>query len=87
MLDCNSRADGRLFALLALADEELIEALGGRRRVELRQRYEAFASGNRAKSTRSHASVATTLATLAGYSTPGRLICSTSRAESVDCAS
>lgn len=36
VLDCNSRADGRLFALLALEDDELIAALGGRRREELR---------------------------------------------------
>jgi DNA processing protein len=39
VLDCNSRADGRLLALLALADEELIDALGGRRRSELRRRH------------------------------------------------
>jgi DNA processing protein len=39
VLDYSSRADGRLFALLALEDEELIEALGGRRRAELRLRY------------------------------------------------
>jgi DNA processing protein len=42
VLDCNSRADGRLFALLALEDEELIEALGGRRRAELRRHYADF---------------------------------------------
>jgi DNA processing protein len=42
VLDCNSRADGRLFGLLALEDEELIEALGGRRRTELRRRYAGF---------------------------------------------
>ena len=42
MLDYNSRADGRLLRLLALEDEELIEALGGRRRVELRRRYAGF---------------------------------------------
>ncbi len=42
VLDCNSRADGRLFALLALDDGELIEALGGRRREELRRRHAEF---------------------------------------------
>jgi DNA processing protein len=42
VLDCNSRADGRLFALLALGDEELIAALGGRRRAELRRRHAEF---------------------------------------------
>jgi DNA processing protein len=42
VLDCNSRADGRLFGLLALDNEELIEALGGRRRTELRLRYADF---------------------------------------------
>jgi DNA processing protein len=42
VLDCNSRADGRLFGLLALEDEELIEALGGRRRAELRRRHAGF---------------------------------------------
>jgi DNA processing protein len=42
VLDYNSRADGRLFALLALDDEELIAALGGRRRAELRQRHAEF---------------------------------------------
>jgi DNA processing protein len=42
VLDCNSRADGRLFGLLALEDEHLIEALGGRRRAELRRRYADF---------------------------------------------
>ncbi len=42
VLDCNSRADGRLFGLLALEDEELIEALGGRRRAELHRGYAGF---------------------------------------------
>jgi DNA processing protein len=42
VLDCNSRDDGRLLGLLALGDEELIEALGGRRRAELRRRYSHF---------------------------------------------
>jgi DNA processing protein len=41
-LDCNCRADGRLVDLLALPDEQLIEALAGRRRIELRQRYARF---------------------------------------------
>ncbi len=39
VLDCNCRADGRLHELLALADEELIAALGGRRRAALRAAY------------------------------------------------
>jgi DNA processing protein len=39
VLDCNSRADGRLLALLALDDEALIAAIGGRRRTELRRRH------------------------------------------------
>jgi DNA processing protein len=43
VLDCNSRADGRLFALLALEDEELISALGGRRRAELERRHDELA--------------------------------------------
>jgi DNA processing protein len=42
VLDYSSRADGRLFALLALGDDELIAALGGRRRAELRRRHAAF---------------------------------------------
>jgi DNA processing protein len=42
VLDYNSRADGRLFALLMLDDEELIAALGGRRRAELRRRHAEF---------------------------------------------
>ncbi len=41
-LDCNCRADGRLIDLLWLGDEQLIDALGGRRRDELRTRYAAF---------------------------------------------
>lgn len=43
-LDCNCRADGRLADLLALPDGQLIEALAGRRRVELRQRYARFSA-------------------------------------------
>lgn len=42
VLDYNSRADGRLFALLALDDNELIAALGGRRRAELHRRHADF---------------------------------------------
>ncbi len=42
VLDCNYRADGRLLELLALDDGELIAALGGRRRDELRRRHAAF---------------------------------------------
>jgi DNA processing protein len=42
VLDYNSRADGRLFALLALEDEELIAALGGRRRAELTRQHAEF---------------------------------------------
>jgi DNA processing protein len=41
-LDCNCRADDRLFDLLALSDEELIAAIGGRRRCELRERHARF---------------------------------------------
>ncbi|HWG09142.1 MAG TPA: DNA-processing protein DprA [Solirubrobacteraceae bacterium] len=39
VLDCNSRSDGRLYALLALDDAELIAALGGRRREHLRRAH------------------------------------------------
>jgi DNA processing protein len=39
VLDCNSRTDGRLLALLALEDSELIAALGGRRREQLRRAH------------------------------------------------
>ncbi|MFI4990542.1 MAG: DNA-processing protein DprA [Solirubrobacterales bacterium] len=42
VLDYNSRADGRLFALLALDDGELVGALGGRRRAELRRAHADF---------------------------------------------
>jgi DNA processing protein len=42
ILDLNCRADGRLFALLALGDAELMQALGGRRRSELRRGYASF---------------------------------------------
>jgi predicted Rossmann fold nucleotide-binding protein DprA/Smf involved in DNA uptake len=43
VLDLSSRSDGRLHALLALGDGELIDALGGRRREQLRQRHAEFA--------------------------------------------
>jgi DNA processing protein len=39
VLDRNCRADGRLFELLALDDEQLIAAVGGRRREQLRRDY------------------------------------------------
>lgn len=42
VLDCNSRADGRLFALLMLDDDALIEALGGRRRAQLQRAHAGF---------------------------------------------
>jgi DNA processing protein len=42
VLDYNCRADGRLFELLALEDEEMLLALAGRRREELRRRYVQF---------------------------------------------
>jgi DNA processing protein len=45
ILDLNCRADGRLYELLALGDGELIQALGGRRRAELRRRYTSFCEG------------------------------------------
>jgi DNA processing protein len=41
-LDCNCRANDRLFDLLALSDDELIAALGGRRRCDLRERHTDF---------------------------------------------
>lgn len=42
VLDCNCRADGRLLELLALDDEELIAALGGRRRATLQHGHAAW---------------------------------------------
>jgi DNA processing protein len=42
ILDLNCRADGRLFALLALDDAELVQALGGRRRDALQRGYASF---------------------------------------------
>ncbi|MEA2209506.1 MAG: processing protein [Solirubrobacteraceae bacterium] len=47
MLDCNTRADGRLLDVLALGDRQLIAALGGRRRAELLRRHAGFASERR----------------------------------------
>jgi DNA processing protein len=41
-LEYQSRDRGRLLQLLALDDEELVQAIGGRRRCELRERYERF---------------------------------------------
>jgi DNA processing protein len=41
-LDCNCRSGGRLLDVLGLGDEQLIAALGGRRRTELRDRYARF---------------------------------------------
>jgi DNA processing protein len=45
VLDLSSRGDGRLQALLALGDGELIDALGGRRREQLRRRHAELALG------------------------------------------
>jgi DNA processing protein len=42
-LDHRGRDEGRLLELLALSDEELVEAVGGRRRAELEARYARFA--------------------------------------------
>jgi DNA processing protein len=42
VLDRNCCNDGRLFELLALEDEQLIDALGGRRRAELRRGHAGF---------------------------------------------
>ncbi len=42
-LDYHSRRESRLLELLALEDRQLIEAIGGRRRGELRSRWERFA--------------------------------------------
>jgi DNA processing protein len=42
VLECNCRADGRLYDLLALADGELLKALAGRRVPELQERYAHF---------------------------------------------
>ena len=41
-LSYHARDRGRLLALLALGDEELIQAIGGRRRRELRERHAQF---------------------------------------------
>jgi DNA processing protein len=45
-LSYHARDRGRLLALLALGDEELIHAIGGRRRRELRERHARFTQGN-----------------------------------------
>jgi DNA processing protein len=42
LLDYRCRGQGRLIELLALGDEELLRALGGNRRTELRARYAQF---------------------------------------------
>jgi DNA processing protein len=42
VLDLNCRADGRLFELLALDDETLIRAVGGRRRGELQRSHAGY---------------------------------------------
>jgi DNA processing protein len=44
LLDYGARAEGRLLELLALGDEQLVLALGGRRRAELKRRYARFAA-------------------------------------------
>jgi DNA processing protein len=45
VLDYSCRADGRLLELLALGDEQLMLAIGGRRRAELKRRHAGFATG------------------------------------------
>ncbi len=42
VLEYASRGDGRLLELLALGDEQLVAAVGGSRRSELRARYARF---------------------------------------------
>ncbi|HUB35775.1 MAG TPA: DNA-processing protein DprA [Solirubrobacteraceae bacterium] len=42
VLDYRGRDPGRLFALLSLADQTLIDAVAGRRRAEVRERWERF---------------------------------------------
>lgn len=44
LLDYSCRAEGRLIELLALGDEQLLLALGGRRRAELKRRHAGFAA-------------------------------------------
>src|SRR5262249_45908769 len=44
LLDYHAGERGRLFELLELADRELIDALGGRRRAQLHRRYERSAA-------------------------------------------
>ncbi|MEA2152410.1 MAG: processing protein [Solirubrobacteraceae bacterium] len=48
-LNCNCRADGRLIDLLALDDDDLLKALAGRRRSELRTGHGRFQSGQLAR--------------------------------------
>jgi DNA processing protein len=45
VLDYNCRADGRLVELLALEDDELVQALGGRKREELLRRHAELRAG------------------------------------------
>lgn len=59
-LDFLARDRERLMAALALADDELLQAVGGRRKAELRARYDTFAptrdapAGNMARICRHH---------------------------------
>ena len=48
-LDCNCRSDGRLIDLLALDDDDLMKALAGRRRTELRAGHGRFQSSQLAR--------------------------------------
>jgi DNA processing protein len=45
-LEYQARDRGRLLELLALGDEDLVRAIGGRRRRELRERYARFTPGD-----------------------------------------
>jgi DNA processing protein len=45
-LEYQARDRGRLLELLALGDEDLVQAIGGRRRRELRERYARFTPGD-----------------------------------------
>jgi DNA processing protein len=49
VLDYNCRADGRLVELLALEDDELVQALGGRKREELLRRHADFRASELAR--------------------------------------
>jgi DNA processing protein len=71
-LDHRSRDEGRLLELLALEDEELIEAVGGRRRKQLREEWQRRLDRARAQQARSStelqiAGVETTCRHCAGY--------------------